>query len=219
MSVIPFVGGSISEIFGAIVTPPIEKRRNEWMKMVVEELNSINNKDESRVAEILENEDFQSLLISSSIIAYKTYQSEKKNILKNGLFNSLRFKDRYDINQQFINFIDELSLSHLTILKFINDFQERIISVNSIQKLFYILTKGPIVNTISQIDNIEITAFRYMLKDLESKGLIMLSDHLLDLENQVYESSFLKLDENETIKLPFIRITQFGIDFINFIKK
>ncbi len=43
LSAIPVAGGAAVEIFQYIITPPIEKRRNEWMKIIGEALKDLEN--------------------------------------------------------------------------------------------------------------------------------------------------------------------------------
>ena len=216
-NLIPFVGGSIAETFDALVTPPFEKRREEWMQMVHEKLLELQEKDEGKLNELINNEEFQSLLISSTIIAYRTHQKEKKEKLRNGLINSGEHQGRFELNEQYLNFINDLSLSHIGVLSFIKTNQDKMHGINSVSKFYGVCADGSLGDVLVEIEGMEISAFRFLLKDLESKGLLMLSSDLIDLSGHVYEGSSLSLEQNETMDLPFIRVTQFGIDFIDFI--
>tara|TARA_R110000824_G_scaffold83050_1_gene208170 strand:- start:809 stop:1534 length:726 start_codon:yes stop_codon:yes gene_type:complete len=219
VNLIPFVGGSLAEAFDAIVIPPIQKRRKEWMQMVVEKLKELHEANKDKLEEILNDEGFQSLLISSSIHAFKTHQIEKKEHLRNGLLNSIESENSYELNQQFINFIDVLSLLHINVLNHIHLCQSELNKINKISLYYDACKSGTLGGHVcSGISELEISVFRFLLKDLESKGLVMLSSDLTDLENKVFESTSLTTDDVETVELPFIQITQFGIDFINFIK-
>ena len=63
----------------------------------------------------------------------------------------------------------------------------------------------------------EITSFRFLLKDLESKGLLFISRELSEIENQVSISSYL-LAQGPDEELPYIKVTDFGLNFIRFVE-
>lgn len=218
-NIIPFVGGSIAETFNAIVTPPIEKRRNEWMEMVMEKLQELYVSDQNKLEEILNDEDFQSLLISSSINAFKTHQVEKKRRLRNGLLNTIESGNLFELNQQFINFIDVLSLTHIDILNHVYLCQDRLNDISEVEMYYNACKDGTLGYTCQGIVEIEISAFRFLLKDLETKGLVMLSKDFIDLKGKVFETVQVVADSSATEHLPFIQITKFGIDFLKFIEE
>lgn len=219
-NLIPVIGGSLTELFDAIVTPPIQKRRIEWMQMIGKELQKLHELNNNKIQDILNNTEFQSLLINASICAFKTHQIEKTERLKNGLLNSIKGDFSYEINQQFINFIDILSLLHINLLNYIFLCHKELKNIDKVSTFFEVCKNGALKGIVCNgIHEIEISTFRFLLKDLESKGLIMLSPDLNDIENTVFKNASILLKQNKTKGLPYILITQFGIDFINFIKK
>ena len=218
LNLIPIVGGSVTEIFNSLVISPIEKRRNEWMQEVVNALIKLEESRTGIVQELSGNAEFVSLLISSSINAFKTHISEKHKKLKNGLINSVGNGFTYDINQVFINFIDELTITHLTLLSLINQYEDRIINLDKYQQIYDILISQD-SEKVQAFKQMEITMFRFLLKDLESKGLLFISSDIGEIENKVSESSFLLTEDSGNSQLPFIRITNFGNSFLTFIEE
>jgi hypothetical protein len=218
LNLIPIVGGTVTEIFNSLVISPIEKRRNEWMQEVVNALKKLEESRTGIVQELSSNEEFVSLLISSSINAFKTHISEKHKKLKNGLINSVDNGFTYDINQVFINFIDELTITHLTLLSLINQYEDRIINLDEYQQIYDILISQD-SEKVQSIKQMEITMFRFLLKDLESKGLLFISSDISEIENKVSESSFLLTEDSGNSQLPFIRVTNFGNSFLTFIEE
>lgn len=218
LNLIPIAGGTVTEIFTLLVVSPIEKRRNIWMYEVVEALKKIEEKQNGIVQELANNEEFISILILASINATKTHQKEKHRYLKNALINSIGEKVTYDVKQIFIKFIDELTIQHIEILNFIRLYKDRIKSANGYSKIYNLLIDDTIDRSVPEISKIEITTFRYFIKDLEAKGLVFVSDDMREIEGQVHESLFLLLEGQEYEGLPFLKITDFGNDFLTFIE-
>jgi len=217
LNLIPIVGGTAAEIFNSIVLSPIDKRRNEWMQEVVNALQKLEESRTGIVQELANNEEFVTLLISASINAFKTHISEKHKKLRNGLINSLSNGFTYDINQVFITFIDELTITHLKLLSLINECEGQIINLNKYQQIYDFLIQNDSGND-QVIEQMEITTFRFLLKDLESKGLLFISDDISEIENQVSENSFLITEESGSDQLPFVRVSNFGNSFLTFIE-
>ena len=218
LNLIPIAGGTVAEIFNSLVISPIEKRRKEWMQEVVNALKELEERRTGIVQELASNEEFVSLLISSSINAFKTHISAKHKKLKNGLINSISNGLTYDINQVFINFIDELTITHLTLLSLINEYEDQIINLNEYQQIYDILS-SQVSKKVQVLKQMEITTFRFLLKDLESKGLLFISDDISEIENKVSESSFLLTEDSGNSQLPFVRLTDFGSSFLTFIEE
>ncbi len=216
LNIIPIVGGTVAEIFNAIITPPLEKRRQEWMESVVAALQKLESDRSNLVTHLINDDEFATLLISASINAFKTHLTEKHKRLKNGLIHSIDSKIPFDIKQVYLNFVDELTLPHLEVLKFINDFEDKIKSVNEYQKILDILIQS-VDQSYQIVTNLEVSTFRFLIKDLDSKGLVFISNDMQDIKNQVFESTLLSIEENENVDLPFIRVTQFGKEFLEFI--
>ncbi|MEO7833699.1 MAG: hypothetical protein ABIR50_00155, partial [Ginsengibacter sp.] len=111
INLIPMAGGSLAEIFNALIQPPIEKRKKEWMMEVADAVRTIEAKQTAIVQTLSSNEEFTSLLISATIIAYKTHLNEKYKKLKCALINSVDSTLSYDIQQVYLQFIDNLTIS------------------------------------------------------------------------------------------------------------
>jgi hypothetical protein len=138
-------------------------------------------------------------------------------MLKNGVVNSLNSEITFDIKQVYLNFIDTLTLHHLEVLKFISEFEDRIKTVNEYQKIYDIMTQDTIDQDIPRLTKMEITTFRFLLKDLEAKGLVYISDDMGDIEHIVHGNSSISMNFEDMEELPFIRITEFGGNFLKFV--
>ena len=123
LSAIPYLGGPIAEFFSFVISPPLVKRRDEWLIEIYDRLKSLEEKNEgSNIANLQENENFISMLLYATQIAMRTHQKEKLEALKNAAINSVLIPE-IDENMQmiFINIIDRYTPWHLIILNFLND--------------------------------------------------------------------------------------------------
>jgi len=118
ISAIPTIGGPAVEIFAALVTPPLEGRRQEWMSEIGEALSKLEEDNEINFELLQKNEVFIDTLLQSSQIALRNSQTEKLEALKNAIINSA-LPEPPDQATQFIFLrnIDEITEWHIRILK------------------------------------------------------------------------------------------------------
>jgi len=216
LGIIPYAGGGLSELYSTVVTPSFDKRVNDWREEISQRLEVLLDNDENKLTEILSNEEFHSMIIQTSIAAYKTHQKEKRKMLLNALFNSTNHFGRYDINEMYVKIIDELSLSHLIILqllsinyndiKMIDDFEILYKELLVFDKLLFLKNNG-----------IDLLLASKIIKELESKGLLLSSEGVFDINNLVHDVNVISSSGDD--KLPKIIITDFGIGFIEFIEE
>ena len=120
LGAIPIGGASANELLTAIVTPPLEKRRNEWMRKVGEGLRGL-EKQMNIVLETLQSDDtFIDAAMQATQAALRTNQSEKLNALRNALLNAaLPNPPEEAVQQLFLTFVDSFTVWHLKILNFV----------------------------------------------------------------------------------------------------
>lgn len=213
LNIIPIVGGTLTEIFNLLVMPPIEKRRNEWMVTVVKSLQILEEGQKGIVQDLANNQEFISILIETSLHASKTHLVEKHKKLRNALINSIQNEFTYDIKQVYVNFINELTLTHIEVLKVVFEKPYSLVEAKSYQLIYDSLNQGK-----SEIlTGMEISTFRFLLKDLESKGLLFISRELSDIENQVSKAGYLLLGGSKEM-LPYVKVTDFGLNFLKFVE-
>lgn len=117
LSIIPGIGGPAVELFQHIVQPPLDRRRAEWMNAVGEKLQELESKG-INIEELGQNEEFISAVMHASQIALRTHQKEKKDALRNAVFNVAAGQSPGEaLEQMFFEWIDSLSVLHLQILK------------------------------------------------------------------------------------------------------
>lgn len=120
MSSIPIVGGASAETFDLIYKSVYEKRLDIWRARVTRELN---NQLEQNISleELIKNEEFQSILAETTIIALRNHQEKKLKTLLNVVRNSTTSPIKYDFKKLFIGYIDQFTEYHLRMLVFIAD--------------------------------------------------------------------------------------------------
>ncbi|MCF1439533.1 MAG: hypothetical protein LPD71_12580 [Shewanella sp.] len=118
LGALPVGSGTAVELFNAIITPPLDKRKKRWIKEVTEALNELLSRSHLTVEELSNNGEFIDVLISSSAQAIKTSEKEKIQILKNAVQNSAQREILgNEYRQHVLLLLDTLSVTHIRVLK------------------------------------------------------------------------------------------------------
>lgn len=119
LSAIPGVGGPASELFSLVVTPSLEKRRDEWIESIGKALKALEEKVEGfKIENLKNNEAFVSVLMQASQTAIRNHQQEKMEALRNAVLNAtLPNAPEEDLQLMFLTIVDSLTPSHLKLLK------------------------------------------------------------------------------------------------------
>ncbi len=116
---LPHVGSAAVELFQAVIAPPLERRRNEWMDQVADGLKNLEERKILTLDQLSGNEVFINVMLHATQVALKNFQKEKLDALRNAVLNSARPISIHDARQQmFVNFIDEMTVYHLRFLTF-----------------------------------------------------------------------------------------------------
>ncbi|QIH38897.1 hypothetical protein G7A72_08810 [Flavobacterium sp. Sr18] len=115
---IPVVGATASELLQLLVTPPLEKRRNEWMIEVGKKLKQLEQKEELDLIKLSNNDVFIDVVLQTTQLALRTSEKEKIQYFKNVILNSA-VEENPNITevQIFLNFISTFTVWHIKILK------------------------------------------------------------------------------------------------------
>ncbi|TWI03307.1 hypothetical protein IQ05_00244 [Flavobacterium tiangeerense] len=115
---IPVVGATASELLQLLVTPQLEKRRNEWMIEVGEKLKQLEQKEELDLIKLANNDVFIDVVLQTTQLALRTSEKEKIQYFKNVILNSA-VEENPNITevQIFLNFISTFTVWHIKILK------------------------------------------------------------------------------------------------------
>ncbi len=118
LGAIPVAGQGAIELFSALILPPLEKRRNEWMEAVGQDLARLAVDRKIDLDELQQNQAFTDLVMSASQAAIRNANEEKRQALRNAIRNAaLGNGPDEDQQQMFIRWVDEFGVWHLRILK------------------------------------------------------------------------------------------------------
>lgn len=119
---IPVAGAAAAELLGLVVTPPLEKRRNQWMEEIGNALRQLEEQMGVVIESLRDNEQFIDVAIEASQIAIRTSNAEKKEALRNALLNAALPNPPEEFVQKiFLSFIDTLTVWHIKLLALFDD--------------------------------------------------------------------------------------------------
>jgi hypothetical protein len=117
LGAIPVAGAAATELLNAIVTPPLERRRNEWMQRVGAALRNLEEQRGVNLEDLQNNDGFLDVTMHASQVALRNSQEEKLRALRNAILNSaLPSPPEESLQQMFIDFVDSLTVWHLKLL-------------------------------------------------------------------------------------------------------
>lgn len=115
---IPALGGTLVEVFNALIEPPMAKRKTAWMIEVTEAINELYEKGIVTEENLQENEKFFTTLVHASSTAIRNHEKEKLDALRNAVLNSTLPGAPSDTMQQlFLNLVDSCTSWHIALLK------------------------------------------------------------------------------------------------------
>lgn len=123
LSAVPVVGGPATELFSAIIEPPLTRRRNEWIERIAAAVRELQDKVEGLTPESLsQNESFVTTLLHATQVASRSHQEEKLEALRNAVMNAvLPGSPEEDQQRIFLTYIDDLTPWHLRVLAFFDN--------------------------------------------------------------------------------------------------
>lgn len=121
LSAVPVVGGPAIELFQYVVQPPLEKRREEWMRSIGDKLVELGSKGVD-VSSLKDDEQFISIVMQASQAALRTHNTDKLAALRNAVINVACGQSPDETVQHILlSMVDQLSEMHLRILKIFHD--------------------------------------------------------------------------------------------------
>ena len=102
-----------------IVTPPLEKRREEWMREVSEALRTLKG---VTIEDLRDDPAFIDIIVSASQAAVRTSDLEKRKALRNAVVNAAGASNlSTDTKLLFVGLVDELTPLHLRVLDLVDE--------------------------------------------------------------------------------------------------
>ena len=121
LAAIPVLGGSITELVSLVLSPAVQRRRDEWFKDLADAVERLERRVEGfRIETLAQNESFVSATIQATRIALATHQQEKRGMLRNALLNiALGAEQNEDLQQAYLTAIEAFTPSHVKVLNFL----------------------------------------------------------------------------------------------------
>lgn len=207
LSFVPIIGGAVAEFVGYHGNN-LARRQEFWMVQVTDAINVLQSSTGHSVDSLMKNEAFFSFLLQATPVALRNHQKEKIVMLRNALVSvgQPAFSDE-DLGFQFLRYIDELSVSHLKILRSISENHGHFEEVKSMEEAFSHLA-------LSNELRLSKIIVRTYLRDLDARGLVNASD-LEDLP--AFESKAVYVAAEQSDRHP-LRVTELGTQFLSFIQ-
>lgn len=208
------LGGVINEVLTSVIPISIEKRTQRWREEVTSILNDLNNRYGNIVDELRNNDEFVTLLLEATNYALRTHRIEKIKLFGQILRNSLNTTGNFYIKEMYVKYIDELDPKQIEILNFVRKNKTQLNKIDTYQKLYQLLVARGMFISVKVEDQFDLSVLKYFLKDLESKGLIVVSEYFEDTKNNVKDYTSVVTDDENQNGLPYISITGLADDFL-----
>ncbi|HKI00093.1 MAG TPA: hypothetical protein VJ999_13380 [Candidatus Sulfotelmatobacter sp.] len=119
LNLIPVVGGTVAELFGLVIAPQLEKRRDKWLEELAASINQLQEREKGfKIEELGKSEVFVSAVLQASQIALRTHEAEKLEALRNALLHIAITKPlKEDFQIFYLNLIDTFTVTHIEILR------------------------------------------------------------------------------------------------------
>lgn len=206
LGAVPVVGSLLAEIANLYVNP-LGKRKQRWLELVAEAVTQIQKELGTLPQSLQENEEFVSFLYQATQIALRNHQKEKLNALRGALVSIAHPRARpEDEAFLYLRYIDELSASHLRLLATLDRHAGQISRYTKLEAVH------ARVEAVLE-ERIDRAFFRAVLRDLESRTLILMTD-VEDFPE--YESTIDRLVTEESKPRPLC-VTSIGRAFLSFI--
>jgi hypothetical protein len=122
LSAVPIVGGPAAELLAALIAPPIERRRQEWMESIGRGLADLRSRDLVALEALADNQVFLDTVLQASQVAIRTADVDKRAALRNAVLNAaLPNPPEESLQTMFLSLIDQFTPWHLRILKLFQD--------------------------------------------------------------------------------------------------
>lgn len=203
INMVPIVGSLGAELFNLVISPPLEKRRAEWMNNIADRLQSLEDNGKLIIADLVDNEEFIDTVIQATTFALRTSEREKLKAFKNAVI-STALPNSLDKTKShiFLNQLNTFTDWHIIILKYLDEPREWFAQINLIPQNYMMGSIGSqMFNAIPELrDNNELLDIIW--KDIYSAGFINTSDFNTSMSGDGTLSS---------------RTTTIGKEFLNFI--
>lgn len=204
-------GSSIPITFFAdFIKAPYDRRLQRWKEDVSAALISLLHSRGRTLDDLKTNDEFQTILIQASQAAFRTHQQEKITALRNAVVNTAAgINISTDLKQLFVRYVDELTPSHITLLRFLCENETKFAQIDSYETLFQAFIGA------NEHRGIERDEFKLLLEDLKGRVLIRISASVNDF-GDLYDAVLIA-EGGETKSVALLRVTDMGRQLLSFV--
>ena len=127
MSAFPVLGAPTADLLYAVITPPLERRRTDWLNDLAARLDDLAQKIEGfSVSSLIDSPEFITAVTTASQIAIRNHSEEKIAALRNAAVNVAMGEElENELYLVLLALVDDLTPLHLRILVACRDAPER----------------------------------------------------------------------------------------------
>ncbi len=206
LQAVPVAGGLLAEVVNLFVNPA-EKRKERWLMEVSSSIENLQKEVGLLPDALQKDERFISFLYQATQIALRNHREEKIRALRQALEATAKGDiPEEDAAFQFLRYIDELSVTHLRVLGTLNKHAGEFSHVEKLEEV------------LRQLEShlgarIERAHFRSVIKDLESRSLIL----AVDVEDFPEFATGQDILVGESSGAKPLSVTSLGRSFLRFI--
>jgi hypothetical protein len=201
------LSGPLLEFYNAFVQSPQQTRLLVLLEEIIEKLSELEANSIVTLENLQNNDLFHSILIEATIVARKTHNQQKRNMLKNAVVNSVTNTSiNDDFAALFVRYIDELTISHISLLEKMHSSANELQKIEKFEELYESL-----VSTKENKDT-----FKFLCEDLILRGLVRISQGILN-PNDLYETDGETFEKEGEDNRPKVKITELGNEFLKFV--
>lgn len=120
ISSIPIAGPFLSEYLNLAQEYITEKDKQSWMNYVEQTLAKLQSKENLSIETLAQNRTFYMCVQIATLGVLKAVEEEKKQLFANAIYNSVAINLSKDKKIAFMYLLDEYTLSHIIILKYLS---------------------------------------------------------------------------------------------------
>lgn len=119
---VPLAGPFAAEFIATLVSPSLERRRDEWMQVVADELRRLADRGKVDLEQLKANQEFVDILIQATSAALRTRHAEKREALRNAVLNTTLGASPDEVERaMFLHLIEQFTPLHIQMLQFYRD--------------------------------------------------------------------------------------------------
>lgn len=220
LSSIPFVGGSISELFSLGIQSPLEKRKDDFIISLDERVSELEDRGVLSSEYVIVDDEFIDVAAHALPIAIRNSSPEKLNALRNAVINTaLKIDINRDSKFMYLNFINELTEIQIKIIKILYEprrYIEKLFEINK-NNIPQGYTYVDVLKDLRKILDVDKILYDVSINRLETDGLIDLSDKEPGMPIGSYDEHSIWLGKDELEQRTKNLVTDFGQIFVKFI--